>query len=127
MIQLLKSLFGEAAQKALQKDTDSKRATAPKPKPKPAHVDGDYRAVSLVPCSGCHSATRQSAGKRFLLREAPRLPLAGCAQPDQCTCKFRKHPDRREADRRLFGAAETGRWYAGAERRSHKARRAKLN
>lgn len=125
MIQLLKSLFGEAAQKAPQKDADRKGSHAAKPKP--AHVDGDYRAVSLVPCSGCHATTRQSGGKRFLLREAPRLPLAGCAKPDQCTCKFRKHPDRREADRRLFGAAETGRWYAGAERRSHKARRAKLN
>jgi hypothetical protein len=59
---------------------------------------------------------------RFLLDEAPRLPLRECPQQLTCTCCYRKFPDRRTADRRDI--ASSGRWYSGAERRKSDGRRA---
>lgn len=116
MIQLLRSLF--------LKDSREPPARKSAPSPKPARPDAaaDYRAVSLESRSAC-TAVRGCAGKRYLMREVPRLPLAGCATPSACTCRFRKHADRREADRRIFGLVETSRWYAGSERRSLRCRR----
>jgi len=66
-----------------------------------------------------HGATR----RRYLLRDAPRLPLTGCSLSGQCTCKFRKHADRRDDERRMLGTATIGTWYAGTERRSARCRR----
>jgi hypothetical protein len=62
-------------------------------------------------------------GKSYLLREAPRLPLQGCSAPIDCSCKFRKHADRRNGDRRLFGTGETDRWFVGFENRRRASRR----
>jgi hypothetical protein len=121
MIQLLKSLFGEGSRKHPAK------ARAPQSRPRPAHASVDYRAVSLAPSLECYAAAKNSPGKRYLLREAPRLPLANCATPSHCACKFRKHADRRDGDRRLFGEVETNRWYAGTERRLRGGRRSMTN
>jgi hypothetical protein len=45
--------------------------------------------------------------------------------PTTCLCKFRKSPDRRDSDRRLFGATETNRWFAGVDSRTCRGRRMK--
>jgi len=92
--------------------------------PKPLNPGGDYRAVSLTPsiieqCAG----VKGTAGKRYLMREAPRLPLADCTMPAKCACKFHKHADRREGDRRLLFGTHTNRSFAGPERRTHANRR----
>jgi hypothetical protein len=87
----------------------------------------DYRAVSLTQGSGHCAVAAAAQGKSFLLREAPRLPLAGCTQPEKCTCKFHKDSDRRDADRRLFGTTETQRWFAGPEARKKESRRSPTN
>ena len=117
MIQLFKSLLGE---------TSRDHRTSARPKPTPAKAD--YRAVSLAPNIACDVATKDAAaGKRYLQREAPRLPMAGCPSPASCSCRFKKHADRRDADRRLLGLAETNRWYGGAERRNRGGRRSKTN
>jgi hypothetical protein len=108
MIQLFKSLRGEP-----KRDCAAKR---------PASL-GDYRAVSIDLCVHCRAITRDLAGKRFLLREVPRLPLSRAASAASCSCKFRKHADRRDADRRALGETETHRWFAGAERRTRCLRR----
>jgi hypothetical protein len=121
MIQLLRSLLGDSPR------GNPAKKPAPGAKPKPAHAGVDYRAVSLAPNIECSAPVKDVAGKRYLLREAPRLPLAGCATPATCSCRYRKHADRREADRRLLGTIETSRWFAGAERRAHRIRRAKTN
>jgi hypothetical protein len=121
MMQLLKSLLGES-HRAYPAKTSTARA---KGKPMPAAAD--YRAVSLAPNIECSAQGADVASKRYLLRDAPRLPLAGCATPATCSCKYRKHADRRVADRRLLGTIETARWFAGAERRAHRIRRAKTN
>jgi hypothetical protein len=126
MMQLFKSLLGESNQS--NRDCAAKKI-APNPKPKPrtaAASAGDYRAVSIEPCSHCRAATRELAGKRYLLREVPSLPLSGAAA-SSCTCKFRKHADRRDADRRLLGETETHRWFSGSDRRQHCSRRSRAD
>jgi hypothetical protein len=126
MIQLFKSLLGDTSRDQ-RRDKPASRPVSSS-RPKPTQANADYRAVSLAPNSACDAASRDVAtGKRYLLREAPRLPMPNCATPAACSCKFRKHPDRRDADRRLLGMAETDRWYAGGERRNRGGRRSKAN
>jgi hypothetical protein len=114
-MQLFKSILGASSRQ------HSAKKPAAKAKPHAASSTGDYRAVSLTPCPRC-AALIKDAKRRYLLREAPRLPLTDCAA-GQCTCKFRKHDDRRDGDRRLLGDTTTHRWFAGAERRGHGGRR----
>jgi hypothetical protein len=117
MIKILNGLFGNAPREHF-----AKKAT-PIAKPKRPNTLDDFRAVSLVPSIMCCTAATHAAGRRMLLREAPRLPLAACTTPADCTCKFRKDADRRDSDRRLFGETETNRWFAGLENRKHGSRR----
>lgn len=89
-------------------------------------ADGAYRAVSLVSAGKRCAAAKASGGKRFLIRDAPRLPLIDCTIAAECACKFRKDSDRRDGgDRRLLGVSETARWFAGPEARKIGARRSK--
>jgi len=120
MIQLFKSLFGEPSRSHIGKKP------AAIARLKPTQARGDYRAVSLAPSIDCCTATKD-ARKRYLSREAPHLPLAGCTMPADCLCKFRKHPDRRDGDRRVFGDADTSRWFVGSERRTQRGRRVAKN
>ena len=118
MIKTLRALLGKTPPEHLAAKPPLSAKSAP------PDAGGDYRAVSLVPsiieyCSAVGGAT----GKRFLLREAPRLPLAACTMPANCLCKFRKHADRREGDRRLLFGSQTSRSFAGPERRKHANRR----
>jgi hypothetical protein len=121
MIQLFRSLLWGTSGECRAKKP------APGSQSKTARTGGDYRAVSLAPSIECYAAAKDAADKRYLLREAPRLPLAGCAMPESCLCKFRKHPDRRDGDRRLLGEAETTRWFGGSERRARRGRRLTKN
>jgi hypothetical protein len=126
MIQLFKSLLGDASRDHRTTKPAIRPAVSTRPKPTQANVD--YRAVSLAPNSACDVATHDiSIGKRYLQRDAPRLPMSGCLTPASCSCKFRKHADRRDGDRRLLGMAETNRWYAGGERRNRGGRRSRAN
>jgi hypothetical protein len=117
MIQLLRSLFA-----ATPREYPLKKS-APGVSPTRLNAGGDYRAVSLQPCPNCHAAAKYGAGKRYLLGEMPRVPLANCTMPANCSCKFRKHADRRDGDRRLLGEIVTTRWYPGSERRGLECRR----
>lgn len=121
MIRLLRALLGET------RNEYGAKKPAPGAGRKPSNAGGDYRAVSFAPSIECHAAAKSAAGQRYLLREAPRLPLADCTMPANCSCKFRKHADRRDSDRRLFGTAESSRWFAGSERRKRGRRRATKN
>jgi hypothetical protein len=117
MIKSLKELLGKSLRE------HPARNPTPIARPKPQNTGADYRAVSIAPSIMCCAAAMRSRGKRYLLREAPRLPLEGCTTPKDCSCKFRKNADRRDSDRRLFGAAETNRWFAGRECRRRGGRR----
>jgi hypothetical protein len=117
MIQLLRSLFA-----ATPREYPLKKS-APRVGPARLNADGNYRAVSLQPSPNCQAAVKYGAGKRYLLRDMPRVPLANCAMAAICSCKFRKHSDRRDGDRRLLGEVKTTRWYPGSERREPRCRR----
>jgi hypothetical protein len=117
MIQLLRSLFAATPREY------PVRKSAPAVGSARLSTAGNYRAVSLEPCPKCPAAVEYGAGKRYLLREMPRVPLANCAMSADCSCKFHKHSDRRDGDRRLLGDVITTRWFAGSERRDAKCRR----
>ncbi len=96
---------------------------APIARPKRSNTAGDFRAVSIAPSIMCCAAAMRATGRLYLLREAPHLPLESCTMPTNCSCKFRKNADRRDTDRRLFGSAETNRWFAGHDNRKRRCRR----
>jgi hypothetical protein len=117
MIKALRALFGKTAREHPTTNP------APGAGSKPLDTARDYRAVSLAPDGVCCAAAKKTPGKRYLLREAPRLPLADCTMPINCSCKFRKHADLRYSDRRALGAIEASRWLAASERRRRGGRR----
>ena len=57
-------------------------------------VFNPFHAVSIAPGPEACEAAQVRAGKRFLSREAPRLPLAECGNPE-CRCRYQHHDDRR--------------------------------
>jgi hypothetical protein len=117
MIKVLERLFG--------KTVGEQAANTPKPTAnlKRSNISGDFRAVEIAPSVMCCAAAKQVTGRFYLLRQAPRLPLMGCTMPTNCSCKFRKTADRRDSDRRLFGATETKRWFVGLDSRKRGSRR----
>jgi hypothetical protein len=117
MIKVLEGLFGK-----IPRERPANKA-APIARPKRPNSSGDFRAVEITPNIMCCVAAMRATGKPYLLREAPRLPLQACTMPTKCSCRFRKNADRRDSDRRLFGATETNRWFAGVESRSCGGRR----
>lgn len=59
-----------------------------------------YAAVSIAPCEDACMAAWEMQGERFLIRQAPRLPLPECDAAN-CGCEFVPHDDRRTpGDRR---------------------------
>jgi hypothetical protein len=117
MIKALKALF-----RRTPREHPAKKS-APSVGSKPSNAGGEYRAVSLAPGNACCAAVGGSPGKRYLLRHAPRLPLVDCTMPTKCSCKYCKHADLRDGDRRALGVTETGRWFAGPELRKRGGRR----
>jgi hypothetical protein len=117
MIKVLKGLLAKISREHLAKKP---QAIAKLKRP---NGTGDFRTVEIAPSSMCCAAAMHATGRPYLLREAPRLPLPACTKPAKCSCKFRKNTDRRDSDRRLFGATETNRWFAGVESRKRGGRR----
>lgn len=78
--------------------------TAPEPEQKLPAEAKKYRAVSLRICGQACQAAKANRSRRFLLHEAPSLPLPGC-DAATCGCGYVHHPDRREdelSDRRMI-------------------------
>jgi hypothetical protein len=59
-----------------------------------------WHAVAIVCTQRSCEAAQALKGKRFLSAAAPRLPLAECTSAAECTCSYRKYPDRRAGARR---------------------------
>jgi hypothetical protein len=117
MFNVLKQMLGK-----ISREHPAKKTTRT-PRPTRPNTGGDFRAVSIAPSIMCCAAAMRATGKTYLLRQAPRLPLAACTMPKHCSCKFRKNADRRDCERRLFGATETNRWFAGLASRRRGGRR----
>ena len=118
MMKLLENLLGSIGRESLAKSPKGPKSTAQER----ANVGGDFRAVEISPRVLCCEASRRVAGKRYLIGQAPRMPLMGCTMPMACSCMFLKSKDRRDGDRRLLGAG-TSRWFAGVESRKYGGRR----
>ena len=90
-------------------------ARAPRKVPKPHH------AVVVVP--GRHACNEAYAlrNRRFLSREAPVLPLAGCGSA-QCECRYEHHDDRRKGLRRARDLAVAIDGHDGEELRDRSKR-----
>lgn len=80
-----------------------------------------YEAVAVRPAPRACKEARSLAGKRFLVAEAPKLPLSTCTQ--RCTCAYESFPDRRDETRRAIDVGISSSWYVGPERRSGLDRR----
>ena len=117
MIKVLERLIG--------KIVGEQSANRPKPigSVRRPNSKSDFRAVEIAPSVMCCAAAKQVSGRLYLLPQAPRLPLMGCTMPTKCSCKFRKTADRRDSDRRMFGATETNRWFVGSDSRKLRGRR----
>ncbi len=61
-----------------------------------------YHAVSIRPGLNACRAVWLQVGDRYLLTEAPDLPVKGCDNP-HCECSFNQHDDRREPGERRDG------------------------
>jgi hypothetical protein len=117
MIKVLEGLLGK-----ISREHPANKPTLIARPPRPDSA-GDFRSVEIAPSIMSCSAAMRATGRPYLLREAPRLPLGGCTMPMNCSCKFRKNADRRDCDRRLFGATDTNRWFAGVDNRARRSRR----
>jgi hypothetical protein len=69
----------------------------------PAEESLPFRAVSVAPTRASCPAAVAIRDKRFLVSEAPTLPLPMCTWPLSCPCKLKAHDDRRARPRREDG------------------------
>ena len=64
-----------------------------------------FHAVSCRSGAGSCEAVEEINGQRFLVEDAPQLPLDACTK-ERCKCKYLHHQDRRDDDggrRALYG------------------------
>ena len=75
-----------------------------KPKPPLSNTRRIYHGVSIKTNSKCVcDAATKLQGRRFLLDEAPRLPLDECADARNCICIYKHFNDRRREYRVRWG------------------------
>lgn len=75
-----------------------------------------YRAVSVQPGGHACPVVLRLEGERFLVSDAPSLPLGGCSR-GPCECRYQHHGDRRMALRRYTDRPVFPTHHAGPERR----------
>jgi hypothetical protein len=77
-----------------QNNTAAKADSRPKPK-----KQNKYQAVAIQNSENSCDAAKAMTGRRFLVREAPRLPLDDCDFGD-CRCKYANYDDLRSNSER---------------------------
>jgi hypothetical protein len=82
-----------------------------------------FQAISIYRGLVCCDMARRFSEHRFLVRDAPQLPLSGCTMRQTCHCKYIKHKDRRSEPRRLIDFGLASRLFDGKERRARGGRR----
>lgn len=82
-----------------------------------------FQAISIYRGLTCCDLARKFSEHRFLVRDAPPLPLGGCTMRQRCQCKYIKHRDRRSEPRRLIDFGLAARLFDGRERRSRSSGR----
>jgi hypothetical protein len=82
-----------------------------------------FQAISIYRGLLCCDMARKFSEHRFLVRDAPSLPLSGCSMREKCHCKYIKHKDRRAEPRRLIDFGVASRLFDGRERRARRGDR----
>ncbi len=59
-----------------------------------------WHAISVKAGKGACKTALELKHKRWLSKDAPKLPLDGCQQPGHCSCVYAHHEDRRAGDGR---------------------------
>lgn len=94
-------------------------------KQKPPSASPTFQAVSVLQGPKACCASKDVAKVRFLTKQAPALPLAGCTMQDECHCRYVKHTDRRTEPRRLIDVVGMSALLFESEERRAKAGRRK--
>jgi hypothetical protein len=77
-----------------------------------------YGAVSIATGQKpCCEAAQKISGNRYLMSQAPTLPLDGCTLYDKCRCKYEKWDDRRQEERRMSDSGIGSQFYHSEEKR----------
>lgn len=101
--------FLRSDQDAAEKPVKAAKQIAPQPKAAKKARRRNFKGASIKPGNICCQAVRELSAKRYLVEEAPRLPLESCDRVGECVCTYHNHPDRRAGDdrRNLFGSLST--------------------
>jgi hypothetical protein len=88
-------------------------------------VTNPYHSVSIVAGASCSQTALRYGGRRYLIQEAPSIPLWSCDSRN-CRCRYLHHQDRRDgSDRRRRDASDAPtRIPKGGDRRGSYGRRA---
>jgi hypothetical protein len=92
---------------------------APRPT-KPA--GGRFGSVEIRTRNGACEPARALDGQRFLVKDAPSLPLPAC-DVTKCSCTFAKLSDRRTDDRRFEHGGLSAAMFLKTNRRAKRERR----
>lgn len=76
------------------------RASPGSGKSEQAEAKSKHAGLEFVPDKHCCDAATAMGSRRFLISEAPKVPLATCSDPGLCRCKYRNVDDRRAGDDR---------------------------
>ena len=100
-----------------------RRRTLPAaPRPPMVQPTSKYHCVAIKYRHGACQSVKKLDGKRFLSKEAPQFPLAGCgARP--CRCSYAHFEDRRDSERRTPYRSAMLAPYLRQDRRSGRGRR----
>jgi hypothetical protein len=82
-----------------------------------------FQAIAIFRGSRACDMAKRFSEHRFLVKDAPALPLKNCTMPLNCECKYLKFKDRRSEPRRVIDFGSTTRVYGYSDRRTHKGRR----
>jgi len=99
------------------------RSRKPAPAARTSAPANPFHAVSVVPGKNACAAAHRFTGRRFLSRQAPKLPLPTC-DAAICTCRYKHHKDRRVGPRRRSEIGMMSPLWNGTERRRSRGRRA---
>ena len=97
------------------------RGRAPEPVAIVAAAARPFQAIAIYRGVKACAMAQKFSEHRFLARDAPSIPLAGCTMSESCECRYLKYKDRRSGERRLVDFA--ARFYSGKERRTRNGRR----
>ena len=92
-------------------------------KPRKTKPDVTWHAVHIVAGPRACPAVVAVGKRRFLSKEAPRLPLIDCTSAATCKCAYRHHKDRRSTPRRWSDQGGGNRPPPQGERRGPRGRR----